>query len=821
MSELGLKILAIDDNADNLTSLRAVLADELPDGELWTAMDGHSGLALARDHDPHVILLDVLMPDMDGFAVCRALKADDRLCAIPVVFLSSLQADREALTKSVAAGAEGFLSKPFEAGELAVLIRTMAMVKSATRRIVNERNRFAELVVARTQELEAELEVRRAAELAALASEQKYRNLTENINEAVFTTGPRGIFTYVSPSVFEQTGFTPDELVGGSMATLLHPDDTERVTSLFQSQRGDGRLVIEFRFVTKDGRVRWARSSSRFLTQDGQVVGLHGVVSDITTNKLVEAEREQLATAIEHAAEMVVITDGKGVITYANPAFERTTGYSHKELIGRTLSLLKSGVQGEAYYRRMWDTILDGKTWHGRMINRRKDGTLYTEESTIAPVQDEAGVISEFVAIKRDVTDELKMAARLSQADRMEGMGRLAGGVAHDFNNLLSVILNHTALGLEYLHDGHPAKEHLDVVGEAGKRATALTRHLQAFGRRRTLQPLALDVGVAFAELLPTLRQLVGEQVQVVHNLTPGLGRIKVDPIQFEEVVVNLAVNARDAMPAGGVLTFSCSNGVIDPAEAERHPGTHPGPCVVLTVHDCGVGMDRHTLDRVFDPFFSTKDNGPGSGLGLSVVEGIVRQSGGLISVISEPGQGAEFKLHFPQDLSGFPLTVDGPPAHPVAPRNAADFTILLVEDEAPLRVALKKVLESVGYKVLVAEDGLQGAATCAAHASDIHLLLTDVVMPEMNGRVLAERFSVERPACKVLFMSGYADAMPASGFTRQLSTHFIAKPIAPSDLKRKVAEVLGGHVIGKADALQLPLQLGGGALLGDTVMRG
>ncbi|MFZ4579406.1 MAG: PAS domain S-box protein [Myxococcota bacterium] len=820
MCERGLTILAIDDNADNLTSLRAVLADALPDGVLWTATDGHVGLALARDHDPHVILLDILMPDVDGFTVCRALKADDRMCAIPVVFLTSLQENREARAKAVDAGAEGFLSKPFDPIELTALIRTMAMVKCATRRIVNERDRFAALVVARTQELEIELEVRRAAELAALASEQKYKNLTENINEAVFTTGPHGIFTYISPSVFEQTGFTPAELVGRSMSALLHPDDVQRVTNLFQTQRGDGRLVMEFRFVTKDGRVRWARASNRFLTRDGQVQGLHGVVSDITANKLVEAEREQLATAIEHAAEMVVITDGKGVITYANPAFARTTGYSRQEVTGRTLSLLKSGVQGEAFYRTLWDTILDGRTWHGRMINRRKDGTLYTEESTIAPVQDEAGVISEFVAIKRDVTDELKMAARLFQSDRMEGMGRLAGGVAHDFNNLLSVILNHTALGLEYLHDGHPAREHLEQIGYAGKRATALTRHLQAFGRPRTLQPLALDVGAALAELLPTLRQLVGEHVLVVHDVAPDLGRIKVDPIQFEEVVVNLAVNARDAMPEGGTLTLAAVNGVIDAADAERQPGTNPGPCVVFRVRDSGTGMDRFTLDRALDPFFSTKDGGPGSGLGLSVVDGIVRQSGGLLSVTSEPGQGSEFRLHFPQDLSDVSQAADGPTVLSVAARHAADFTILLVEDEAPLRVAFKKVLESVGYRVLVAEDGMHGAAICGSHVGDIHLLLTDVVMPEMNGRVLADRFSVDRPACKIIFMSGYADAMPASSFTRELSTHFIAKPIAPTDLKRKVNEVLGGRVISRADAFQLPLLLGVGLTSGDRVAR-
>jgi PAS domain S-box-containing protein len=577
---------------------------------------------------------------------------------------------------------------------------------------------------------------------------------------------------------------------------------------------------MEFRFVTKDGRVRWARASNRFLTRDGQVQGLHGVVSDITANKLVEAEREQLATAIEHAAEMVVITDGKGVITYANPAFARTTGYSRQEVTGRTLSLLKSGVQGEAFYRTLWDTILDGRTWHGRMINRRKDGTLYTEESTIAPVQDEAGVISEFVAIKRDVTDELKMAARLFQSDRMEGMGRLAGGVAHDFNNLLSVILNHTALGLEYLHDGHPAREHLEQIGYAGKRATALTRHLQAFGRPRTLQPLALDVGAALAELLPTLRQLVGEHVLVVHDVAPDLGRIKVDPIQFEEVVVNLAVNARDAMPEGGTLTLAAVNGVIDAADAERQPGTNPGPCVVFRVRDSGTGMDRFTLDRALDPFFSTKDGGPGSGLGLSVVDGIVRQSGGLLSVTSEPGQGSEFRLHFPQDLSDVSQAADGPTVLSVAARHAADFTILLVEDEAPLRVAFKKVLESVGYRVLVAEDGMHGAAICGSHVGDIHLLLTDVVMPEMNGRVLADRFSVDRPACTIIFMSGYADAMPASSFTRELSTHFIAKPIAPTDLKRKVNEVLGGRVISRADAFQLPLLLGVGLTSGDRVAR-
>ena len=663
MEPSGLKILAIDDTPDNLVALRAVLAEALPGATLFTAHDGRRGVELARAQDPDVVLLDIVMPVMDGFAVCRQLKADARLRDIPVVFLTALHTDRTARIEALDVGAEGFLSKPPDEQELTAQIRAMARLKAGARIQRLEKEELEARVQQRTQQLAQELNERRRAEV----------------------------------------------------------------------------------------------------------------------------DRERLATAIEQAAETIVVTDPQGFIVYANPAFEAASGYTRAEAIGQNPRIVKSGVQGDEFYSVLWETIAAGRIWKGQIVNRRKDGRLFTEEATISPVRNSAGAITSYVAVKRDITRDLMLEAQLLQSQKMESIGRLAGGVAHDFNNILAVILTSTAFALETVKEEGSLRNDILEIQEAGERAAALTRQLLAFSRKQIMkvEPIALNSLIDGLEKM--LKRVIGEDIDLVKDLAPDLGVVRADPGQIEQVIMNLAVNARDAMPEGGTLTIRTRNvkleaeaGVLDDAPATA-------PRVLLEVVDTGVGMDGPTKAMLFEPFFTTKERGKGTGLGLPTVYGIVTQSGGNIRVWSEPGKGTVVSVFLPPCSS--PAT-DAPRPLPAAKLTGTE-TVLVVEDDASVRSLCRRMLVSAGYTALVAEDGCAALTLCKNHPGDIQIVLSDVVMPQMSGRAFGERLAEVRPGARILFMSGYTDDAIGRQGILEPGVNFIAKPFSQEELLRAVRALL------------------------------
>jgi two-component system, cell cycle sensor histidine kinase and response regulator CckA len=519
---------------------------------------------------------------------------------------------------------------------------------------------------------------------------------------------------------------------------------------------------------------------------------------DITDRRRAETEHKLLATAIEQAAEVIVVTDAQASIQYVNPAFETTTGYARNEVLGKNPRILQSGKQDEAFYRGLWDTLTNGNTWHGRFINRKKDGQHYTEDATISPVRDEAGSIVSYVAVKRDITRDLDLEAQLLQSQKMEGIGRLAGGVAHDFNNILSVILSYAGFALGVVKEGDALRDDIIEIRKAGERAAALTRQLLAFSRKQVLQPESLELNRILTNMEKMLQRIIGEDIDLVQVLAPDLGLVTADPGQIEQVIMNLAVNARDAMPEGGKLTIETANVELDLDYAAQHREVVPGPYVMIAVSDSGVGIDQQTMTRMFEPFFTTKGAGKGTGLGLSTVMGIVKQSGGSIFVYSEIGKGTTFKIYLPRELS----TASAAGAKPttMAQPSTGTETILVVEDEEPLRRIARRTLEAAGYKVLTAANGDEALATSAGRGGAIHLLLTDVVMPQMSGRVLATQLTKQRPALKVLYMSGYTDNAIVHHGVLDAGTQFIAKPFTVDSLTRKVHEVLAGGTVDPTD---------------------
>jgi two-component system, cell cycle sensor histidine kinase and response regulator CckA len=503
----------------------------------------------------------------------------------------------------------------------------------------------------------------------------------------------------------------------------------------------------------------------------------------------VEKERLRLqSAALEATADGVMITARDGSITWVNPAFTRITGFTGEEATGRKPSILRSGKHDHGVYDELWQTVLDGRVWDGELTNMRKDGRLYLEAQTITPVRDARGEISHFVSVKRDVSQRRKFEEQLRQSQKMEAIGRLAGGVAHDFNNILGVIMGYGEILRRRIPTADPLQGKVAEILKAADSAAALTRQLLAFSRQQVLQPRILDLNLVVAEMDKMLRRLIGEDIELKTSLREPLGSVRADPGQIEQVLMNLVVNARDAMPGTGSLVIETAEVNLDTAAVALHPGAHPGPHILLAVSDTGEGMDKETLSRIFEPFFTTKSLGKGTGLGLSTVYGIVEQSGGHVDVYSEKGMGTTFKVYLPR-IEGVATRT----AVAVAPRPplAASETVLLVEDESGLRSMIRETLTDGGYNVLEAGTPGEALDLAKAHQGPIHAILTDVIMPGMSGRELAERLKPLRAETPVVYMSGYTDDAIGHHGLLDPGTLFLQKPFTSGALLWKVHDAL------------------------------
>ncbi|MBI5343626.1 MAG: PAS domain S-box protein [Deltaproteobacteria bacterium] len=632
---------------------------------------------------------------------------------------------------------------------------------------------------------------RKHAEEERLSNERRFRAIADTATDAIVSTDSAGTIVFFNTSAEKLFGYESDELVGRSLSLLVpvrYRSAHERGMARFL-KTGEARLIgktVELHGRKKDG-TEFPIELSLATWKIGESVFFTGIIRDITARKSAEEELSRLATAVEQLAEAVVITDTDGTIQYVNPAFEEITGYPPGESVGRNASFLKSGRHEEAFYRDMWDTIRRGEVWTGHFFNLRKDGKVYEEDALISPVRNDSGRIVNYVAVKRDVTKIVSLEKQLQTAQRMEAVGTLAGGIAHDFNNALTGVLGFAELLESQVGEDKRARSDLEQIKRCAERASNLTRQLLTFARRQTIAPVHLNMNDVVTDMTKFVAKIAGERIEMKTSLAKGLPSIRADFGQMEQILMNLCLNARDAMPDGGVIRIETGEEVLGGEYAMEHPYVKPGRYVKLSVSDTGSGMDEKTRERAFDPFFTTKGPERGTGLGLSVVYGIVKLNNGYINLYSEPGVGTTFRIYFP--------AVDEP-SGAVAARNREEpirrgtETVLLAEDDEVVRKLAERTLSDAGYTVLAARNGREAVEICRGHR-EIALAVLDMIMPELNGKEAFEAMRGLDPKIKAIFTSGHAVDANGKPFVLGEGIPFLQKPYSLVSLVRKVREVL------------------------------
>jgi two-component system cell cycle sensor histidine kinase/response regulator CckA len=708
----------------------------------------------AGDYD--LILCDYRLPGWSGGDVLRMVRDSGR--ELPVVLVTGTLGEETAV-EMIKLGAADFVLKQR-------LSRLPLAIQRAMRekQIREERNR---------------------AEQALRRSEREYRHLFESANDVILIMDAETAeILEANPKAQQTYGLLREQLVGRSLKSLTR--DVQRCEERIQRLlRKGGCLNFETVHLDAAGRAIHFLGGATLIDYRGHRAIL-AIQHDITERKRAEERLHLFGRILDSSTEAVAILTAEGHFSEQNAAHQALTEYSIEELRGRTPALLI----GEAEFQEHWQAVLTNGPLEQETRIRTKSGREKTVEASVFSITGDAGQVLCIVAITRDISERRRLQVQLQQAAKMEAVGRLAGGVAHDFNNLLNVIIGYSELMLERRNSAEFLERGAREIRKAADRAAGLTRQLLAFSRQQVLEPKVLELSEIIAEMKDLFVRMLGEDVELVVTSAEGLGRVRADPGQIGQVIMNLAANSRDAMPQGGRFLVETSNVLVDAAFAAEHANMPPGPYVLLSVTDTGSGMTPEIRSHIFEPFFTTKEKGKGTGLGLATVYGIVKQSGGYIWAHSEPEQGASFKVYLPR-VDALPERLQPAAAAPAANCRGSE-TLLVVEDEEGVRILVRDYLRMNGYTVLEAGHGEEALRIACEHSGTISLMITDVIMPGMNARELAERMAILRPAMKVLYISGYAETTVYRKGVLEKGAPFLQKPFGPFDLGRKVRDVLG-----------------------------
>ncbi len=633
-------------------------------------------------------------------------------------------------------------------------------------------------------------------------SEETSRAILEALPDIIFTLNQEGQFLschapdkylfYHPPKDFigkKAADVLPEELADSLISRLGRViSENKGETFSYSLSIGETLRHLECRMVPKGSRE--ALAIIRDMTREKELA---------EKERAAQTELARLATVIQQSSQVIVITDQKGNIVYANPAFEKTTGYPIEEVMGKNPRIFQSGKHDKSFYKDLWDTITSGKTWEGTFTNKKKNGEIYYERAVIFPIRDEKGKITQYAAVKQDITREKILERQVFHAQKMEAIGTLAGGIAHDFNNLLNVMCGYCELGLQKLEKTNPGYRELSSILATTKKAGNLINQLLAFSRKQIAIPKLINVNEIVTTTSKMLQRLFPEDIKISLNLAPDLPLIEADPAQFEQILMNLVINARDAIQVSTrkahekMIIIETGMALADKAFVDEHYGARQRRHVTITVRDTGIGMDPKTMERIFEPFFTTKDVGKGTGLGLSTVFGIVKQNQGDITVHSKQNEGTTFKIFWPAAKDSSAKTAENvPPAFYIATSPSRGHeTILFVEDVTELCGIVSEALKNLGYTVYTASNGIEALNLFREKGREIDLIVTDLVMPGMNGVELVERLKKEVPQLPILYTSGYTENhFNRDGFLGE-RVFFLKKPYTISQLSEKIREAL------------------------------
>jgi two-component system cell cycle sensor histidine kinase/response regulator CckA len=724
-----------------------------------------------------VVLSDWSMPGFSAMGALRVLKKSG--LDLPFIIVSGTVGE-EAAVDAMRAGAHDYVLKD----------KLGRVVPAIERELREARERAAR----RRAE-----EALRVSEAALLAEQARFRALVENNADGITLNTADGTFVYVSPAAASMLGRKADDLVGKNIRAYQHPDDVEAADDVRRRLLEAPRKTLSAsrRIVRPDGTLRWVEVTSTNQLQDPAIGAIVNNIRDVTDRRRAEdalvVAQQRFNALLESGILGIVVSDSTGKIQEANDTFLSMLGYTRQEFAAGQVDWRRATPPEWAGWTTQVSADLARLGWA-----RASEKEYFRKDGTRVPVLVGMAVVegAQVISFSIDLTERKRVEKalhdtedQLRQAQKMEAVGRLAGGVAHDFNNILSVILSYADLLLGDIEESDPMHADMVEIRNAGMRAADLTRQLLMFSRQQVIAPRVIDLNDVLSNMKKMLTRLLGEDIELL--LAPGsVGRILVDPSSIEQVVMNLVVNARDAMPTGGTLTIETADFELEEEHARERPGAKAGRHVRLAVVDTGTGMDAATQARIFEPFFTTKELGKGTGLGLSTVFGIVTQSGGNIQVESAPGAGTRFEVYLPR----VDAQTQAPVASVAATTRLGTETILLVDDDDALRAVARNILTRSGYDVIEARNAGEALLLCEQHASEIHLLVSDVVMPKMSGPELAKRLVVTRPTMKVLCMSGYTDDSIVRHGVLQGNLAFLQKPFTPETLARRVREVLDAN---------------------------
>ena len=723
------RVLVVDDEADFVEMIAEILS--LRGFDVSVAQDPAEARAQLAAHAPQVALLDVRLGRANGIDLLAELR---RLAPGLVCMMMTGYADVDSAVRALSEGAYQFLRKPIDPRDLlAALDRGF------------ERAR-----------LEAE---KAAAEAAVRASERRYRLLAENVLDVILTLDADLRVSYVSPSVTRLTGRAVrtvlehglDAIATSSSLAIVRPMLREMLAEAEDAATPPSRtLDLELKRDAGAGRAEVTFSVIR--AEEGPL--LLGVARDVAERLRAQRETSRLAQVVEQTGDAIIVTEPDGTLVYGNGAFERLTGYSRGEAVGRTPSFLKSGVHDAAFYRDMWTTITAGRTWRGRVTNRCRDGRLVVEDGTISPLRDASGRITAFVSTKRDITREAELEARLARTQRLESIGRLAGGIAHDYNNIL-VAVNGFADLLRHSPLAEKQQRYVNGIREAAGRAAELTKQILTFSRQGPRERAPLELGGVVREAARLVNGTLPAEV-VLRETARGDALVLADPSQLHQVIVNLCTNAALAMRGtGGTLDLEVEEVDVDETMTAVCPPLSPGPHACLTVRDTGCGMTPEVMARIFEPFFTTRPQGEGTGMGLAVVHGIVADHGGAIAVESELGRGSTFRVLLPV-VPAPPAAAAEMPAPPPAAARAE--RVLFVDDDAVQVEVGREMLTELGYRFTGATSGPEALELVRRDPRAFDVVMTDALMPGMSGDSLAAELAAVRADLPILLCSGYGD---------------------------------------------------------------